>query len=166
MELNAQIGTTNPSSSERAHNEPEQTRDDSPPAEFREYVASLNVPPTQSWTPDNYPIVDGKYHNLDTGEVMTHTGPVKRGPPNITVYWQNRFATGRGDQFLVTTKTIYSTRSLSEYIIRIGNLLQKGSGVCKVDSLNATPYSVYVVVTSEASQEEFKEALHEHGLLS
>lgn len=166
MELNAQIGTMNPSSNAPAHNEPQQARDNSPPAEFREHVASLNLPPTQPWTPDGYPIVDGKYHNIDTGEVMAHTGPTRGGPPNITVYWQNRFATGRGDQFLVTSKTIYSTRSLSEYIIRIGNLLQRGSGVCKVDSLNATPYSVYVVVTSEASQEEFKAALQEHGLLS
>ncbi|EAQ83324.1 predicted protein [Chaetomium globosum CBS 148.51] len=163
MELGAQIGTMNPSSSEAARNEPEHPPNP-PPADFRAFEASL--PQTQPWTTDGYPIVDGKYHNLDTGEVMAHTGLMKGGPPNITVYWQNRFATGRGDQFLVVSKTIYSTRSLSEYIIRIGHLLQRGPGVCKVDSLNATPYSVYVVVTSEASQEEFKQALQEHGLLS
>ncbi|RYP28507.1 hypothetical protein DL767_007186 [Monosporascus sp. MG133] len=151
-----------PSSSESAHNEPEHPRD-SPPADFRAYEASL--PPTQRWTTDGYPIVDGKYFNLDTGEVMTHTGSFMGGPPNITVYWQNRFNTGRGNQFLVTTRTIYSTRSLSEYIIRIGDLLRRGSGVCKVDSLNATPYSVYVVVTSEVSQGEFTQALQEHGLI-
>ncbi|KAK4148667.1 hypothetical protein C8A00DRAFT_38753 [Chaetomidium leptoderma] len=151
-----------PSSSESAHNEPEHPHD-APPADFRAYEASL--PPTQQWTTDGYPIVDGKYLNLDTGEVLTHTGPSMGGPPNITVYWQNRFSTGRGNQFLVTTRTICSTRSLSEYLIRIGNLLQRESGVCKVDSLNATPYSVYLVVTSEVSQGEFKQALQEHGLI-
>ncbi|KAH6855045.1 hypothetical protein B0I37DRAFT_45933 [Chaetomium sp. MPI-CAGE-AT-0009] len=144
-----------PLHSESAHNEPEQLSDAHLP----------DVPPTQGWTLDGYPIVDGKYLNLETGEVMTHTGPSKGGPPNITVYWQNRFDTGRGDQFLVTTKTIYTTRSLSEYIIRIGNLLRRGPKVCKVDSLNATRYSVYVVVTSELSQGEFTQALQEHGLL-
>lgn len=144
-----------PPHNESAHNEPEQLHDASP-----------EVPPTQGWTTDaNYPIVDGKYLNLDTGEVMTHTGPSMGGPPNITVYWQSRFNTGRGNQFLVTTKTIYTTRSLSEYIIRIGNFLRRGPSVCKVDSLNATPYSVYVVVTSEVSQGEFTQALQEHDLL-
>lgn len=93
---------------------------------------------------------------------MVYTGSYVLGPPNITVYRQNRFDTGCGNQFLVTSSTIYSTRSLSEYIIRIGDLLK--SGVCKMDSLNATPYSVYVVVTSEVSQAEFSGALEEHGL--
>lgn len=143
-----------PSHSEPAHNEPEQLRDASP-----------HVPPTQGWTRDGYPIVDGKCLNLDTGVVMAHSGPSMGGPPNITVYWQNRFCTGRGNQFLVTTKTIYTTRSLSEYIIRIGNLLRKGRRVCQVGSLNATPYSVYVVVTSELPQGEFTQALQEQGLL-
>ena len=96
---------------------------------------------------------------------MTHTGLIKGGPPHITVYWQNRFSTGRADQFLVTTKNIYSTRSLTEYIIRIGHFLQKPPGICKLDSLNATPYSVYVVAKSEASQMEFRQALQESGLL-
>lgn len=96
---------------------------------------------------------------------MTHTGLIKGGPPHITVYWQNRFSTGRGDQFLVTTKTIYSTRSLTEYISRIGDFLRKTPGICKIDSFNATPFSVYVVYTSEASRVEFKQALQETGLL-
>jgi hypothetical protein len=148
-----------PPSSESAPNEPDHARD-SPPAQLLAYMASL--PPTQRWTTDGYPIVDGKYFNLDTGEVMAHTGTSVLGPPNITVYWQNRFDTGQVNQFLVTRSTIYSTRSLSEYIIRIGNLLR--SDVCKVDSLNATPYSVYVVATSEVPQAEFSGALDEHGL--
>ncbi|KAK1830960.1 hypothetical protein QBC39DRAFT_382745 [Podospora conica] len=133
-----------------------------PPPDFQAYVDSL--PPMQQWTTDGFPIVDNKYLNLNTGEVETHTGRSVGGPPNITVYWQNRTCTGRGDQFLVTTRTIYSTRSLGEYIIRIGDLLRKGPGVCKLDSLNATPYSVYLVVSSELSGAEFSQALQEHGL--
>lgn len=149
-----------PSSSHKsAPNEPDHRRGSSL-ADFKAYIASL--PPTQRWTTDGYPIVNGKYFNLDTGEVTVHIGTYELGPPNITVYWQNRFDTGQVNQFLVTSSTIHSTRNLSEYHIRIGNLLR--SGVCKVDSLNATPYSVYDVVTSEVSQKECSGAFEEHGL--
>ncbi|KAK4235552.1 hypothetical protein C8A03DRAFT_46332 [Achaetomium macrosporum] len=119
------------SSSESAPNEPEHPRD-LPPA---------GLPRTQRWTTNGYPIIDGKYLDLDMGEVMAHTGLSTGGPPNITVYWQNRFCTGRGNQFL-------------------------GPSVCKVNSLNSTPYSVCVVVTSELSQAEFTWALQERGLMT
>lgn len=119
--------------------------------------------PCQSWTTDGYPIVDGKYLDLEDGELKTHSGPLMGGPPSISVYWQNRLATGRSDQFTVISKTVASTRSLDEYIIRIGNLLRSGS--CKVDSMNATPYSVYLVVMSKLPREEFRDALNEYKLL-
>lgn len=119
-------------------------------------------PPTQSWTTSGYPIVDGKYHDLATDEIKTHTGLSKGGPPSISVYWQNRLCTGQRGQFLVITKTVGST-GLSEYIARIGDLLRKGA--CKVDSMNVTRFDVYMVVHSEQGQDEFREALLECGLL-
>lgn len=119
-------------------------------------------PPTQSWTTSGYPIVDGKYHDLATDEIKTHTGLLMGGPPSISVYWQNRLCTGRPGQFLVIGKTVGNT-SLSEYIARIGDLLRKGA--CKVDSMNVTRFDVYMVVHSEQGQEEFKQALLECGLL-
>ena len=50
----------------------------------------------------------------------------------------------------------------SRYLARVGDFLSKG--LCKVSSLNATRYDVFVVVSSELSQEEFRDALREHGL--
>ncbi|KAK4232859.1 hypothetical protein C8A03DRAFT_39487 [Achaetomium macrosporum] len=118
---------------------------------------------TQSWTPSGYPIVDNKYHDLATGEIRPHSGPSMGGPPSISVYWQNRLAAGGRDQFHVISKTVASTASLSEYIIRVGDLLRKGA--CKVDAMNVTRFDVYVVVQSELGQDEFREALDECGLL-
>lgn len=40
----------------------------------------------QPWTIDGYPIVDGKYHDLVTGEIKTHTGSFRGGPPSVSVY--------------------------------------------------------------------------------
>lgn len=118
---------------------------------------------TQSWTLSGYPIVDSKYHDLSTGEVRAHSGPSTGGPPSISVYWQNRLATGRRDQFHVISKTVASTTNLSEYIIRMGYLLRKGH--CKIDAMNVTRFDVYVVVESDLGQEAFREALEGCGLL-
>ncbi len=121
---------------------------------------------TQPWTADEYPIVDGKYLDLSTGELKTHVPGVdhfRGGPPSVAVYWQNRLATGRGDQFLVIAKAVADARDLTEYLAPVGAFLRKG--LCKVHSLNATRYDVYVVVSSELSQGEFREALVEQGLL-
>ncbi|KAK4146873.1 uncharacterized protein C8A04DRAFT_9494 [Dichotomopilus funicola] len=122
--------------------------------------------PIQSWTVDGYSIVDGKYLGLSTGELKTHVAGVDRfrgGPPSVSVYWQNQLATGRGDQFLVVAKVVTHVRDLTEYLARVGTFL--GKGLCKVHSLNATRYEVYVVVLSELSQGGFQEALAKDGLL-
>ena len=120
----------------------------------------------QPWTPDGYPIVNGKYRDLSTGELKTHVAGVdhvRGGPPSVAVYWQNQQATGHGDQFLVTSKVVADVPDLTEYLARVGAFLRKG--LCKVHSLNATRYDVFVVVSSELSQGEFQEALVEQGLL-
>jgi hypothetical protein len=41
------------------------------PADFQALEDS--APLTQAWTPSGYPIVDGKYLDLSTGELKTHT---------------------------------------------------------------------------------------------
>ncbi|KAK4234399.1 hypothetical protein C8A03DRAFT_47263 [Achaetomium macrosporum] len=98
--------------------------------------------PFQKWTIDGYPIahVEGADHFMG-------------GPSSVSIYWQNRVSTGRGNQFLDVT----------EYLARLGEFLRKG--LCKVDSLNATRFDVYVVASSEFSQLEFRNALQENGLL-
>jgi hypothetical protein len=121
---------------------------------------------TQPWTADGYPIVDGKYLDLSTGELKTHVAGVdlfRGGPPSVAVYWQNQLATGRSNQFLVLAKAVTDAGNLTEYLARVGEFLRKG--LCKVYALNATRYDVYVVVSSELSQEGFREALAEGGLL-
>ncbi|KAK5659003.1 hypothetical protein OQA88_1089 [Cercophora sp. LCS_1] len=120
------------------------------------------MPPSQSWTLDGYPIVDGRYHDLSTGEIKTHTGASSSGPPSIFAHWHNRLMTGRTDQFLATSK-VAPTRDLTEYMARIGDLLRKG--VCKVDAINAMKYNVYVIVWTELSRDGFRAALYEHILL-
>jgi hypothetical protein len=119
--------------------------------------------PTQSWTLSGHPKVDNKSHDLGTDEIRPHSGPSMGGPPSISVYWQNQLATGPRNQFLVISKTVASTTSLSEYIIRAGDLLRQGA--CKVDSTNVTRFDVYMVVQSELGQEECRQALDECGLL-
>ncbi|KAK1829414.1 hypothetical protein QBC39DRAFT_263131 [Podospora conica] len=145
-ELQAQIGSTS---------DPVPPRDSVP--DF------LRPVPTQSWTVSGYPIVDGNYHDLAKDEIKPHVGLMMGGPPSITVYWQNRLCTGRQDQFHVISKTVASTTSLNEYIIRVGDLLRKGA--CKVDSMNVTRFDVYMVVESELGQQEFGDALYVCGLL-
>jgi hypothetical protein len=134
-----------------------------PPASAVSQALLDRAPPSQSWTLTGQPIVDGKYLDPSTGEIETHTGPSKGGPPSVSVYWQNRLDTGRGDQFHVISKTVARAGNINEYIIRVGGLLR--TGACKLDSLNATRYNVYLVVTSELSQDGFRDALVEHGLL-
>lgn len=122
-----------------------------------------NTPPNEGWTLTGQPIVDGKYLDPSTGEIKPHTGPSKAGPPSVSIYWQNRLDMGRVDQFHVISKAAARAGDLNEYIIRVGALLR--TGACKLDSLNATRYNVYLVVASELSQDGFRDALIEHGLL-
>ncbi|EAQ86758.1 predicted protein [Chaetomium globosum CBS 148.51] len=137
-----------------------------PPPPESEPATSDGGRPTQRWTVDGYPIVDGKYLDHSTGELKTHVAGVDQfrgGPPSVSVYWQNQLATGRGGQFLVVAKVVTHVRDLTEYLTRVGTFL--GKGLCKVHSLNATRYEVYVVVSSELSQGGFREALAKDGLL-
>ncbi len=60
---------------------------------------------------------------------------------------------GRGDQFLVVSKVVADVPDLTEYLARVGAFLRRG--LCKMCSLNATRYDVFVVVSSELSQGGF-----------
>lgn len=116
----------------------------------------------QMWTPDGYPIVDGKYHDLSTDEIKIHTGVLRGGPPSVSVYWNNCGAITRPDQFFAVGAT--SGHTVTEYIMRVGDMLRDGG--CSVHSLNATEYSVNVIVSTALSTEEFIGILRRHGLLA
>jgi hypothetical protein len=120
------------------------------------------TPFRQPWTPDGHPLVDGKYLDLATGENKTYSGPVIFGPPTIVISWFNKHITGPGSMFTMETTT--RAGSVSECIIRIGKLLQTGALV--LDSLNATTYSISVIMLTQLSAQEFVNLVAEAGLMS
>lgn len=138
-----------------------------PPADHPLETLTQNMPPQQRWTISGYPIVDGKYLDLSTGELKMHVDGVDlvmAGPPSIAIWWQNRVATGRPDQFSVISKGgVVGARDLTEYMTRVGDFLKRG--LCQLNSLNATRYDVYIVVSSEMTHTAFRNALEEGGLL-
>lgn len=120
--------------------------------------------PRQHWTPDGYPIVDGKYHDLATGEIKTHTG-LRRGggPPSMYVYWHSRGSrVSQEDRFFAVGA--YNALPVTEYLVRMGDMLREGT--CTVSSLNVTDYAVNVIVVTELPRTEFTDMLRRHGLLS
>lgn len=117
--------------------------------------------PSQAWTLDGYPIVDGKYHDLATDEIKTHTGPSRGGPPSTSVYWQNRASVSRSDQFFAMGAI--SRHSVTDYLARVGEMLKEGR--CTVTSLNATEYAVNVIIVTQLTTGEFTHHLQRHGLI-
>ncbi|OBT82024.1 hypothetical protein VE02_09815 [Pseudogymnoascus sp. 03VT05] len=117
---------------------------------------------SQLWTIDGYPIVDGKYHDLVTDEIKTHTGLFRGGPPSVSVYWQNRGGSNRHDLFYAVGAI--SSRKVTDYLVRVGEMLKAEK--CIVSSLNATEYAVNVIVETELSTVDFTALLRDHGLLA
>lgn len=140
----------------------EQGHDQVPPE-----IDSSTVRPGQSWTLDGYPIVDGKYLDLATGEIKTYTGFRRAGPPSLSIYWNNRGSiTGPDtgpcpDPFFALGCS--SRHTVTEYLARLGEMLRQGG--CEISSLNATTYAVNVVAMTELPSAEFKERLRQHGLI-
>ena len=118
--------------------------------------------PSQKWTLEGYPIVDGKFHDLSTNQIRVHEGPFRGGPPSLSIYWNNCGPTtpGSTDHFFALGCT--SQHTVTEYLGRMGEMLKQGG--CIVTSLNATQYAVNVIVTTELSSRDFKGLLREYGL--
>ncbi|KFX87862.1 hypothetical protein O988_09254 [Pseudogymnoascus sp. VKM F-3808] len=117
---------------------------------------------SQLWTLDGYPIVDGKYHDLATDTIKTHTGPFRGGPPSVSVYWQNRGGSNRHNLFHAVGAI--SSCKVTDYLVRVGEMLKARK--CIVSSLNATEYAVNVIVETELSTGDFTALLRDHGLLA
>ncbi|KAH6679953.1 hypothetical protein F5X68DRAFT_212399 [Plectosphaerella plurivora] len=137
-----------------------------PPGEEVEVTAGLppsTSAPGQHWTPDGYPIVDGKYHDLATGEIKTHNGLRRGGPPSLSVYWHSRgTSTSQADSLFAVGA--FNALPVTEYLVRMGEMLREGT--CTVGSLNVTEYAVNVIVETELPRTEFMEKLRNYGLLS
>lgn len=122
-------------------------------------VSPDTLRPRQKWTPDGYPIVDGKSHDLATDEIKTYTGPFHGGPPSTSVYWDNRSGSRPGQFYAMGSTSQYK---VTEYRVRVGEMLKVGK--CTVHLLNATEYAVNVIVATELSSADFIALLQEHGL--
>lgn len=53
---------------------------------------------------------------------------------------------------------------LTEYLSRVGEFLRAQGHVCRIMSLNATPYSVNVIVATELSTDEMGDLLRDYRL--
>lgn len=53
--------------------------------------------------------------------------------------------------------------TVTDYLAKVGDLLK--TGVCTVDSMTATKYSVNLVIITPPTNGEFREALGRHELL-
>ncbi len=122
-------------------------------------ISSIDLPPPdttpghQTWTQSGHPIVDGKYQDK--------AGTVRRvpadewlvaGPPALDVFWVNRKAASDDDQDSDARFQAIASHafiSVTEYISRIGEFLRVANGSCQIMSLNATLYSVNVIVATD-----------------
>ncbi|KAH7120297.1 hypothetical protein B0J13DRAFT_532193 [Dactylonectria estremocensis] len=120
----------------------------------------------QPWTTTGYPIVDGKYIDLTTGDTKTITDAEWRtaGPPALELYWYNRTSRTSPEECddLFTSFSASAFVDVTEYLKRLGEFLA-GEPV-KIASLNATTYAVHVGIMTELSQEEMADLLNRYRL--
>lgn len=108
-------------------------------------------------------IVDNKYFDVTTGEVMAYGRDqwVSIGPPTLDIYWQNRrFDTSVENAFEAVVK--HSALTMTEYVIRVGAFLKDCK--CSLHLLTATTYSVNVVVFVDMSYEDMHVLWRKHGI--
>lgn len=119
---------------------------------------------TQTWTQSGYPIVDGKY--LDGNGVTQSIGDewTMSGPPVIDVYWHNRRRSRQGTRAYFGSIGANAFVDLTEYLSRVGEFLRAQGHVCQIMSLNATPYSINVIVATELSTDEMGDLLRDYRL--
>lgn len=125
-----------------------------------------NVPPRerQTWTQSGHPIVAGKF--LDQDGIIKDIGPDENtlsGPPVIEVYWHNRKRSPNiVGQFggIVCSSFV----SVTEYFARLGAFFNAHGDSCEIMAINATQYSINVIVATELSQQEMGSFLREFNL--
>ncbi|KAJ2972252.1 hypothetical protein NQ176_g7264 [Zarea fungicola] len=122
----------------------------------------------QQWTVGKsgrgYPIVDNKYFDGETGQVV-NLGPDDQwsaaGPPALAVYWQNLgSATSEKGAFCAAMKS--STLSMTEYVTQVVGFLKDCK--CELHSLTATTYSINIVFYAELSREDMWFLWKKYGL--
>ena len=103
------------------------------------------------------PIVDGKITNPNTGIVEPAGIPITYGPPTIDAIWHNMKTT----EGAFTTVRMPTSPNLDKRFIRIARHVE--SGVYSLISVNATTYSFNIICESDATSDEFFNAVHGNG---
>lgn len=119
-----------------------------------------NIP----WTESGYPVVDGKYINLETGTLETTTPDMwfKAGPPDITLYMHNRMSKQSEDQFQGWSTSV--SIPITEWLGHFGDFVKLCGDDFEVWSLNVTTFEVYVVYASKMSKTVFMERMSKAGI--
>lgn len=124
----------------------------------------------QEWITDEsgrkYPVVDNKYFDGKTGQVVT-LGPddiwSTTGPPSLEVYWQNLgSASSDKDKGVFCGAFKSSPLTMTEYVTQVGGFLKDCN--CKLRSLTATTYSVNIVFYADLSREDMWFLWRKYGL--
>lgn len=131
-------------------------------------IETPGPPFPQIWTAQDdgirgYPIVDGKYFDGKTGQVVTMdpSNPwATGGPPSLDIFWHNRRRTTVKKPFCGAVKS--SGLSMTEYVIQVGEFLKECK--CELQSLTATTYSVNVVVFADMSNDDMHLLWQKYGL--
>ncbi|RJE25405.1 hypothetical protein PHISCL_02296 [Aspergillus sclerotialis] len=109
----------------------------------------------QSWHPKHrVPIVDGKFQNLETGEIEESNLKITySGPPAVHVTWFNV----EDDSTFIGSGAAFAA-TVDDVLIAIMGHVRDGA--YSIVSLNATEYAVIVVCLTSKSQEEVSEYVH------
>lgn len=90
--------------------------------------------------------------------------PTQSGPPNVETYWHNRHV---GLEPGLFRGVAYADHvDVTEYLARLGTLLSmaKEEGICRVMAINATLYSVNIIVETQETCTDMSRLLREYRL--
>lgn len=132
-----------------------------PPTEQPDSDQIEDTRATQTWTQSGYPIVEGKY--LDGNGIIQRIGDewTVSGPPVIDIYWYNRRHAQHGTGAYFGAIAASAFVDLTEYLSRVGEFLRAQGHACRIMAVNATLYSVNVIVDTRLSTDEMSVLLQE-----
>lgn len=125
------------------------------------------LPELQSWVADDsgrkFPLVGDSYLDVQTGKIEHgYKGMTFTGPPTLDIYWINRGDTTVEDPWPGCSTV--STLSMTEYIARMGALLNDEDCNGRLHSLNATEFSITVVIYINISRKDMRLLRRKHGI--
>lgn len=113
----------------------------------------------QAWTPDGFPIVDGKY--LDSAglvRTIAADSQVTFGPPQIDLIWQNLCCTEGYFGF----EKAFNRGTATDCLIRLVGVIER-LGI-EITSLNVSRFSVILVTHSPLKRDQIMPVVLEAGL--